>query len=116
MKKLLSLFIFLYFFGVVSAQNRPAFWQEIQDFKTENKANPPQKNAILLLGSSSFTMWKDVAAYFPGKTIINRGFGGSSLSDLNFYSEEILKPYAPKQIIIYCGENDFAADATLRPD
>lgn len=116
MKKSLSLFIFLYLFGVVSAQNRPAFWQEIQDFKTENKANPPQKNAILLLGSSSFTMWKDVAAYFPDKTIINRGFGGSSLSDLNFYSEEILKPYAPKQIIIYCGENDFAADATLRPD
>lgn len=115
MKKLISIFFLFILFGITSAQDQPAFWKDIEDFKNENTAHPPQKNNILLVGSSSFTMWKDVAAYFPDKTIINRGFGGSSLYDLNFYSEELLKPYAPKQIIIYCGENDFAGDATLRP-
>ena len=106
--------VFLLFANVYS-QNKPAFWEDIEHFKTLNKENPPQKGAILLLGSSSFTMWKDVNAYFPEKVIINRGFGGSSLNDLNFYSDELLKPYAPKQIIIYCGENDFAANQNLKP-
>ena len=76
---------------------------------------PPPPGAVLLLGSSSFTMWKDVNEYFPEHVIINRGFGGSGLNDLNFYSSELLKPYYPKQILIYCGENDFAANGNLKP-
>jgi lysophospholipase L1-like esterase len=48
--------------------------------------------------------------YFPGKTIINRGFGGSRLLDLNNYADDLLTPYNPRQIVIYCGENDIATD------
>jgi len=50
-----------------------------------------------------------VQKYFPGYPIINRGFGGSSLPDLIRYTDDIIIPYRPKQIVIYCGENDFAA-------
>lgn len=115
MRKIFSaIIIFLMLVGI-NAQNKPAFWDDIQHFKQLNKENPPPKNAVLLVGSSSFTMWKDVDAYFPEKVIVNRGFGGSSLYDLNFYSEELLKPYSPKQIIIYCGENDFAGNEKLKP-
>lgn len=95
-------------FTTFLAQNKPDFYNEIQEFKNLDAANPPAPGAILLVGSSSFTMWKDVAEYFPTKTIINRGFGGSRLVDLNRYSNELLVPYQPKQIIIYCGENDVA--------
>lgn len=113
MKKTIAiLFTFLMVF-LFNAQDKPAFWNDIQHFKEINKENPPVKNAILLVGSSSFTMWKDVDDYFTGKEIINRGFGGSSLYDLNLYSDELLKPYSPKQIIIYCGENDFAGSEKL---
>ena len=92
------------------------FWQDIQDFKKLDQETPPPQNSILLLGSSSFTKWQDVSDYFPGKVIINRGFGGSRLTDLNYFSEDLLKPYQPKQIIVYCGENDFADDAKLKAD
>jgi len=92
------------------------FWQDIQNFKVADRQSVPPKNAILLVGSSSFTKWQDVSEYFPGKMIINRGFGGSRLTDLNYYSEDLLNPYQPKQIIIYCGENDFADDAQLKAD
>jgi lysophospholipase L1-like esterase len=44
---------------------------------------------------------------------MDRGFGGSSLPDLIGYAEEIIFPYHPKQIIIYCGENDIAASDTV---
>ncbi|AYO57291.1 G-D-S-L family lipolytic protein [Chryseobacterium sp. 6424] len=115
MKKFLSLLACLLFSAFIFAQSKPAFWDDIERFKETDNKTPPPRDAILLVGSSSFTMWQDVADYFPGKTFINRGFGGSSLLDLNFYSVELLKPYQPKQIIIYCGENDFASNPNLKP-
>ncbi|SIT08856.1 GDSL-type esterase/lipase family protein [Chryseobacterium gambrini] len=115
MKKIFSAFLMLTF-ALFFAQEKPMFWQDIQNFKKLNLENPPAENAILLVGSSSFTKWTDVANYFPDKTIINRGFGGSRLTDLNDYAEDLLNPYQPKQIIIYCGENDFADNDKLKAD
>jgi lysophospholipase L1-like esterase len=63
----------------------------------------------LFVGSSSFTKWTDVNAYFPGYPIINRGFGGSTLPDVIRYAYDIILPYQPKQVVIYCGENDLAS-------
>ena len=91
----------------------PPFWNDIQNFKRQDSISPPQKNAILLIGSSSFTMWKDVQDYFPGYTIVNRGFGGSTLLDQIRYADDIIFPYQPKQIVIYCGENDLASSDTV---
>ena len=114
MKKMLSAFLLLTFALFFSQEKKPMFWQDIQNFKKLDQETPPAKDAILLVGSSSFTKWKDVANYFPDKTIINRGFGGSRLTDLNYYANDLLNPYQPKQIIIYCGENDFADNDKLK--
>jgi lysophospholipase L1-like esterase len=89
-------------------RQHPPFWNDIQAFKTQDSIHFPPKNAILFIGSSSFTRWKDVQNYFPGYTIINRGFGSSTLVDQFNYVDDIVVPYHPKQIVIYCGENDFA--------
>ncbi len=91
------------------------FANEIAAFKKQDSLSFPGTGKILLVGSSSFTLWKDVQQYFPEHPIINRGFGGSSLTDLIRYAPDIIFPYEPKQIIIYCGENDFAGDTSLYP-
>ena len=96
-----------------TAADPPPFWNDIQQFKKQDSISSPPKNAILLIGSSSFTMWKDVQDYFPGYTIINRGFGGSTLLDQIRYANDIIFPYQPKQIVIYCGENDLASSDTV---
>lgn len=111
---MLSAFLLLTFAFFFSQEKKPMFWQDIQNFKKLDQENAPPKDAILLIGSSSFTKWTDVSDYFPGKTIINRGFGGSRLTDLNDYAEDLLTPYQPKQIIIYCGDNDFADNHQLK--
>ncbi|RYZ61239.1 MAG: G-D-S-L family lipolytic protein [Chitinophagaceae bacterium] len=103
-------------FSAFSQNPCPPFWNDIQRFKKLDSATSPAQNAILLIGSSSFTNWKDVQAYFPGYNIINRGFGGSQLTDLTRYFYEIVTPYAPKQVIIYCGENDLSSSATMEPE
>jgi lysophospholipase L1-like esterase len=96
----------------VHAQHAP-YYSNIQKFKSQDNIHFPPKDAILFIGSSSFTKWTDVQDYFPGFTIINRGFGGSSLPHLILYANDIIFPYKPRQIVIYCGENDLAASDTV---
>lgn len=107
---------FVLFFCVVTmglhAQDQP-FYKEITDFKKTDSGKQAPKNTILFVGSSSFTKWTDVQQYFPGYPILNRGFGGSSLPDLIRYVNDIIIPYHPRQIFIYCGENDIAASDTV---
>ena len=111
----IALLFFLFAFSKVNAQHQP-FYSNIQKFKSEDSVHFPPKNAILFIGSSSFTKWTNVQDYFPGFTIINRGFGGSSLPHLILYADDIIFPYKPHQVVIYCGENDFAASDTVSVD
>ena len=91
------------------------FKQEILQFQKSDSIVMPPKGQIVFAGSSSFTKWKDVAMYFPGYPIINRGFGGASLVDLIYYVDEAIIKYQPSQVFIYCGENDMADVDTVSP-
>jgi lysophospholipase L1-like esterase len=113
---MLVLFLVPVFNNMVLAQTNPPFFNDIKAFKKMDQSNPPEKGAILFVGSSSFTMWKDLQNYFPEYAIINRGFGGSSLPDVIFYASDIIYPYKPSQVVIYCGENDFAASSNTNAD
>lgn len=109
-----TILLFLLLLHVAGAQGqKPAYWNEIQKFKQQDSIAFPGTGKILFAGSSSFTNWKDVQNYFPGYPIINRGFGGSALPDVIRYQKDIIFRYNPKQIFIYCGENDIAGDTTV---
>ena len=107
------LFTFFILQCVTLTAQTPPFWNDIQNFKKEDSINPPQLHAILFVGSSSFTKWKDIQSYFPGYPIVNRGFGGSTLVDVIRYADDVIFPYHPKQVVIYCGENDIAYSDTV---
>jgi lysophospholipase L1-like esterase len=92
------------------------FIEDIQAFKKQDALHPPPADAILFVGSSSFTKWKDFSNYFPGYTIINRGFGGSTLPDVIRYAYDVIIPYHPKQVVIYCGDNDLASSDAITAD
>jgi len=114
-KYIITLVLFFSFFKGFAQDVEYPFASDILKFKSIDSLNPPPQNAILFLGSSSFTMWNDVQHYFPGFTIVNRGFGGSSFTDLIRYADYIVFPYHPKQVVIYCGENDFASSDSITP-
>ena len=81
----------------------------IQRFEAGDKASPPPKGALLLVGGSNARRWTDVGKYFPGETVINRGFGGAQLADVLKFTPRIVLPYAPKAIFLNGGGNDLAA-------
>jgi lysophospholipase L1-like esterase len=102
--------------ALLAQVKEPPFWSEIRNFKKSDSISFPVPDQILFVGSSSFRLWNDLQNYFPKHPIINRGFGGATLKDLNFYFKDIIKPYHAKQIVVYCGDNDFANDNTLTID
>ncbi len=119
MKRVVFSLVILFAFEFLCASHsiaQTAFSKEIQAFKHSDSLQFPAAGQILFIGSSSFTNWKDVQEYFPGKRILNRAFGGSALTDLITCRYDVIFPYQPKQIVIYCGENDFAASDTVTVD
>jgi lysophospholipase L1-like esterase len=111
--KSFTFLVMLSLYGNIFAQ---PFMSEIKAFRKADSIKAPAKDAILLIGSSSFTKWKDVQEYFPEQTMLNRGFGGSSLTDVIYYANDVILKYRPKQILIYCGENDIAGSSTVNAD
>ena len=94
-------------------QSRP-FEKEILVFEARDRQTPPPSDVILFTGSSSIRFWTDLPAYFPDKTVLNRGFGGSQLSDVRYFADRVIVRYRPKQIVLYVGENDIATGKTAR--
>ncbi len=90
----------------LSATNRWA--TEIGAFDAMDATNPPPSKPIVFTGSSSFRLWKDLPQDYPGLRVINRGFGGSQLSDVAEHFERLILRYEPRQVVIYCGGNDIA--------
>ncbi len=82
-------------------------WEKaIAAMEATEKDNPPPKNAVLFLGSSTIRMWTTLAQDFPDVPTINRGFGGSEIADSTHFADRLVFPYAPKQIIFRAGGND----------
>lgn len=108
--------LFCFTSHVSFAQSNASFKPEIDAFLKKDQEKMPPKNAILFIGSSSIRKWTDLAASFPKYPVINRGFGGSQLSNLIYYADKIIYPYQPRQVMIYCGENDFDYDRSVTAD
>jgi len=87
------------------------FSEAIAHFDHWDSQNAYPENGVLLVGSSSIVRWS-TAERFPGLPVINRGFGGSHISDVNHYVEETVLRYAPDVVVFYAGNNDITAGKT----
>lgn len=82
---------------------------EVQAYETADASNPPPVGATLFVGSSSIRIWPNLPVAFPDHSVLNRGFGGSQMSDLLAYFDRLVARYQPPHIVIYEGDNDLAA-------
>lgn len=110
MRKQLLLTLLLSGLNILLLAQKP-FESEIKKFQKLDSASFPPKNAVLFTGSSTIRLWSTLEKDFSAYPVINRGFGGATLKDLLLYVDAIVTPYEPKQVFIYCGENDFALDS-----
>lgn len=107
------------FFGFLAlnsalGQDPARFQSEIDQYKTDTVNYSAVKNLVLFTGSSTVRMWADLKKDFPDRFVLNRGFGGSHMSDLLYYADTLILQYRPRMIFIYEGDNDL--DSGKTPD
>lgn len=94
------------------AAKKPAgparFETEIAAFEKWDHQNAVPENCILFVGSSTIRLWQTADA-FPDLPVVNRGFGGSTIPDVNHFADRIVFKYKPRTIVFYAGDNDIAA-------
>lgn len=113
MKKIVVLLVCMVSALSLIAQEKHAYENEVRDLIQQDSLIKNRKGIILFTGSSSIWMWTDLEKDFPGKNVVNRAFGGSTMRDLLYFANEVIVPYNPKTIFIYEGDNDLGfANAT----
>ena len=90
---------------------RDPWEKDIAAFEARDAKEPPPQNEIVFVGSSSIRFWKSTEA-FPDLHVINRGFGGSMMSDSLRLAERIVLPYKPRIVVVFAGGNDINAKRT----
>lgn len=97
----------------LAAEHDYARWESaIAAFEKADQSDPPPKDAILFLGSSTIVRWKTLAEDFPDHKVINRGFGGNQICDSTYYAQRIIFPYQPRAIFLRAGGNDINSGKT----
>lgn len=92
------------------ADNPSSVWEKaIQAFEASDRKSPPPEGAMLFIGSSNIARWKTLAQDFPEHKVINRGFGGSQISDSVQFAGRLVIPYKPRLIVLSAGGNDLNA-------
>ena len=85
-------------------------WEgDISAFEAADREEAPAPGGVVFVGSSSIRMWDTLAEDFEGLDVVNRGFGGSEMSDALRYVDRIVLPYRPRMVVVYAGDNDLWA-------
>jgi lysophospholipase L1-like esterase len=89
----------------------PMFAPEMAAFAEADRLQPPKPCGVLFVGSSSVRFWRTLSEDMAPVAVVNRGFGGSTIADVNRFFDVVVKPYRPRAIVFYAGENDINAGA-----
>ncbi|MFC3076681.1 GDSL-type esterase/lipase family protein [Phenylobacterium terrae] len=85
------------------------FADQIAAFAEEDRAALRPACQIVFTGSSSVRFWKTLGQDLAPLPVLNRGFGGSRIADVNHFFEQVVGRYRPAAVVFYAGENDLAA-------
>lgn len=89
------------------------FAAQIEAFGVADAAGTPMAPCpVVLVGSSSARFWRTVSWDLAPLPVINRGFGGSQIPDVNYYFDQTVGRYHPRAILFYAGDNDINAGRT----
>ena len=105
-------FTILFFPIILWSQNPNRFQSEYDSFQQKDSITLTDRGDIstdnLFVGSSSIRFWTSLQEDYPDVSLLNRGFGGSHMSDLLAKRETLISKYKPKKIFIYEGDNDIS--------
>ncbi|HLO57789.1 MAG TPA: GDSL-type esterase/lipase family protein [Bacteroidales bacterium] len=91
-------------------KSQTAWEKDIRQFEKLDSAETYSPNAVLFAGSSSIRLWSTIKRDMAPYEIIQRGFGGSKLSDLVVYADRIIAPHPCSAVVLFVA-NDITGSA-----
>jgi len=115
---ILSLF---FFFSCSSPQEKyresaQEYEGAIQRFEQLDLSESYQSDAILFVGSSSIRLWDTIAEDMAPYPVIQRGFGGSRLSDVAWYVRRIIYPHRFRALVLFVANDISGGDSDRTPE
>lgn len=96
-----------------ASEVEPRWREAFAAFEAQDRARPVAPGGIVFVGSSSIRLWADLeSAFGPQAVVVQRGFGGSRLSDCAHHADRLVVAYRPALVVVYAGDNDLAEGAT----
>lgn len=93
------------------------FWESsIRKFEEADRVHPPKVGSIVFTGSSSIAFWQTLADDMKPLDVINRGFAGSQVANVNQYAGRVVILYRPRAVVLYAGENDLSWPRSKSPE
>lgn len=91
-------------------------WEgDIRKFEQLDSTSYYRHDAILFMGSSSIRLWNTLPDDMRPYYVIQRGFGGSKLSDVAWYTPRIVYPHEVQAVVIYVGNDITGSDQDKTP-
>lgn len=100
--------------AVVADAAQLPFAEEIRRFAELDRTAPEPVCGIVFVGDSSIRLWASLKVDMAPLPVINRGFGGAQITDVNRNFGRLVSRHLPRAIVFYAGENDLAAGVSPR--
>jgi lysophospholipase L1-like esterase len=86
-----------------------AWEKDIQAFESLDRTETYSDDSLLFIGSSSILLWSTIAEDMAPYRVIQRGFGGSRLSDVAWYAKRLIYPHEFKALVMFVA-NDISGN------
>jgi lysophospholipase L1-like esterase len=91
-------------------------WEDdIKKLEARDASEHRVENGTLFIGSSSIRMWKSIATDMAPFRPIERGFGGSTFSDVAVFAPRILSPHAYQALVVFVANDVTGGDGDKSP-
>lgn len=83
-------------------------WYEpdVRELEAEAGRRALPRNPAVFYGSSSIRLWHTLAKDLHSTSVVNRGFGGSTLAACAYFFDRLVTPLQPRSLTLYAGDND----------
>lgn len=98
------------------AESAKGWEKEIQGLEKLDKENTYAENSILFIGSSSIRLWENIEKDMAPYPVIQRGFGGSKLSDVLVYEDRLINPHQFRAIVVFVANDIHGGSADRKPE
>lgn len=98
--------------ATLRSQNPERWESAIEAFEAEDRSSPPRSGAIIFTGSSSVRLWDTLEKDLAPLSVIQRGFGGSTMPDALHWIDTLVLKHRPRAVVLYEGDNDIGAGGT----